>query len=70
MKLNDQLAQILNEVDYMKVREMDFHEATESMETNAKWYVGLSFENTNASTLEVTVATRAVPTRCNVNQKS
>jgi len=38
VRLNDQLAQILSEVDYMKVREVEFHESTEAMDRNAKWW--------------------------------
>ena len=30
--------QVLNEVDYMKVREMEFHESTEAMERNAQYW--------------------------------
>jgi len=38
VKLTDQLAQILDEADYMKEREVEFHEMTESMHRNAQWW--------------------------------
>jgi len=38
VRLTDQLAQILDEADYMKEREVEFHEATEAMEHNAQWW--------------------------------
>jgi hypothetical protein len=38
VRLTDQLAQILDEADYMKEREVDFHAATEQMDRAAKWW--------------------------------
>jgi len=38
VRLNDQIAQILSESDFIKVREMDFHDSTEAMERNAQWW--------------------------------
>ena len=38
VRLTDQLAQILDEADYMKEREVEFHEMTESMDRNAQWW--------------------------------
>mmetsp|Transcript_26143 Transcript_26143/g.58580 ORF Transcript_26143/g.58580 Transcript_26143/m.58580 type:complete len:214 (-) Transcript_26143:180-821(-) len=38
VRLTDQLAQLLDEADYMKEREVEFHEMTETMNTNAQWW--------------------------------
>ena len=38
MRLTDELAQILNEVDYMKEKEVLFHDMTEQMEKNAEYW--------------------------------
>jgi hypothetical protein len=38
VRLTDELAQILNEVDYMKEKEVVFHDMTEKMEKNAEYW--------------------------------
>ena len=38
VRLTDSLAQILDEADYMKEREVEFHDMELTMERNAQWW--------------------------------